>query len=140
MRKIADLFDRYREVISYLFWGVLTTAVNLGTFWLIHHFTSIGWLVNNTIAWFVSVLFAYITNKAYVFHSASTTRLDIIKEIFFFFTGRIGSLGVEYVILYVGITLLSGNEMLVKLIDNVVIVVINYFWSKWAVFKKSKGN
>ncbi|KRL62598.1 cell wall teichoic acid glycosylation protein GtcA [Lentilactobacillus diolivorans DSM 14421] len=139
MKKIVTLYNQYLEVISYLFWGVITTLVNLGVFAGLHWFTNWNYMINNAIAWFISVLVAYLSNKTYVFHSKTVSVLDYLKEMASFFGGRLLVLGLEMVILYVGITLLSGNELIVKIIDNVIVVIVNYFWSKWAVFQNHES-
>ncbi len=138
MKKIMSGYHQYQEIISYLFWGVVTTVVNIGIFALLHWTTSWNYMVNNTIAWFISVLVAYFSNKAYVFHSQSKSVGAYLKEMASFFGGRILVLVIEQGILYVGITLLSGNQIVVKIIDNVIVVILNYFWSKWAVFQDTK--
>ncbi|MFT8400169.1 MAG: GtrA family protein [Lentilactobacillus diolivorans] len=139
MKKIVALYNQYLEVISYLFWGVITTLVNLGVFAGLHWFTNWNYMINNAIAWFISVLVAYLSNKTYVFHSKTVSPLGYLKEMASFFGGRLLVLGLEMVILYVGITLLSGNELIVKIIDNVIVVIVNYFWSKWAVFRNHES-
>lgn len=137
---MKSLFNRYREMIAYLFWGIITTIVNLMVFIGLHYLTNINYQVNNVIAWIISVLVAYLSNKKYVFHSKTTSIKQTITQMSSFFGGRLASLLVEQVILWVGIALLSGNQIIVKIIDNVIIVVLNYFWSKWAVFKNNKGD
>ncbi|MFD1124318.1 GtrA family protein [Lentilactobacillus raoultii] len=139
MKKITTLYDNYREIIAYLFWGVITTVVNLGVFAGFHLLTNWNYMINNTIAWFVSVLVAYLSNRAYVFHSNTTGIIAYLNEMVSFFGGRVLVLILEQGILFVGITLLSGNQLIVKIIDNVIVVILNYFWSKWAVFRDQKS-
>ncbi len=83
--QIKQLYYKYEEVISYLFWGIMTTAVNVLIFSGLHIFTNMNYMINNFIAWVISVLFAYITNKAYVFHSPSKSFLSDLKEMTSFF-------------------------------------------------------
>ena len=135
--RLKKLYDKYEEVIAYLFWGVLTTAVNVLIFSRLHLFTNMNYMVNNFIAWVISVLFAYITNKAYVFHSPSKSFLSDLKEMSSFFGGRVATLVIEWILLWIGISLMHQNQILVKIFENVVVIILNYFWSKWAVFKNS---
>ncbi|KRK88362.1 GtrA family protein [Lentilactobacillus sunkii] len=135
--QMKKLYDKYEEVIAYLFWGVLTTAVNVLIFSGLHIFTNMNYMINNFIAWVISVLFAYITNKAYVFHSPSKSLLSDLKEMSSFFGGRVATLVVEWILLWIGITLMHQNQILVKIFENIVVIILNYFWSKWAVFKNS---
>lgn len=134
MKWILAKYDQYREVITYLFWGVVTTVLNIGVYVALTYLTNWNYQINNSIAWFVSVVVAFISNKAFVFKSKSQSHSQTAQEFVSFTGGRLASLAVEYVIMWVGISLLHGNDILVKIIDNVVVVVINYFWSKWAVF------
>lgn len=135
--QMKKLYDKYEEVIAYLFWGVLTTAVNVLIFSGLHLFTNMNYMINNFIAWVISVLFAYITNKAYVFHSPSKSFLSDLKEMSSFFGGRVATLVIEWILLWIGITLMHQNQILVKIFENIVVIILNYFWSKWAVFKNS---
>ncbi|WP_268912699.1 GtrA family protein [Lentilactobacillus sp. SPB1-3] len=136
MKKLLSIYEQQKEVISYLFWGVMTTIVNILIFALIHWLTDWNYLINNSIAWVISALFAYISNRIYVFHSYADSRSAVLKEMASFFIGRIASYFIEQAILIVGISGLKWHEITVKIIANVVVVIVNYFWSKWAVFKK----
>ncbi|MGR3741123.1 GtrA family protein [Companilactobacillus sp. DQM5] len=133
---MKDIYIKYKELINYIIFGVATTAVNYIVYAVFTIVLPLNYQVANLIAWFLSVLFAYITNKYYVFNSRSWDISRIFKELISFFAARVFSLGVEAVILYVGITLMSGNSLIVKLIDNVIIVIINYIFSKLFIFKQ----
>ncbi|KRM93089.1 GtrA family protein [Lentilactobacillus senioris] len=134
MKWILAKYKQYQEVISYLFWGVVTTVVNIGIFIILKHITGWNYQIDNAIAWFVSVVVAFISNKAFVFKSQSVSLSQTAREFVSFTGGRVATLLIESLILWVGISLLHGNDVIVKIIDNVVVVIINYFWSKWAVF------
>ncbi len=94
--------------------------------------------VANIIAWFLSVLFAYITNKLWVFSSKTHGFADLIKEMSSFFFFRILSLVMDIFMMWLGISILHVNPVLTKIVDNVVVVVANYFFSKWYIFKSNK--
>lgn len=135
MNFIRNLFKRYQSVISYVFFGVLTTLINIVVFdWLRLY---MYYQVANVIAWFASVLFAFITNKAWVFDSKSLKLGVVVREAISFFIFRGFSLLIDMLIMWVGISLMNGNPLLVKIIDNVVVVILNYFFSKWFIFRKS---
>ncbi|MTV81976.1 GtrA family protein [Secundilactobacillus folii] len=133
MNTIWKLFKQYQSVISYLFFGGLTTLINIVVFALLQ--PKMNYQIANVIAWFLSVLFAFITNKLWVFNSKSLKLGTILRETFSFFAFRLASLAIDLLIMYVGITLLSGNPLLVKIIDNVIVVILNYFFSKWFIFR-----
>lgn len=94
--------------------------------------------VANIIAWFLSVLFAYITNKLWVFSSKTHGLTNLIKEMSSFFFFRILSLVMDIFMMWLGISVLHANPVLTKIVDNVVVVVANYFFSKWYIFKSNK--
>lgn len=135
MDKIRALFKKYEAFISYVFFGGLTTLINLVVFWVTHEQMGINWAVANIIAWFLSVLFAFFTNKTWVFHSRYTTVWAFLKEIFLFFGARGASLVIDQSIMWIGIDLLHVGAMLTKLVDQIVVILINYVFSKW-IFKK----
>ncbi|GAW99168.1 GtrA family protein [Secundilactobacillus mixtipabuli] len=134
MHTLWNLYKKYESVVSYLFFGGLTTLINIGAFaWFNPH---MNLQLATALAWFVSVVFAFITNKLWVFNSKSMDLKTFLWETLTFFFFRILSLFVDEFIMFVGVSLLSGNALFVKIIDNVVVVLINYFFSKWIIFKK----
>lgn len=136
IKTIQNLIHKYWEQLMYLVFGVLTTAVNMVVFYLLDQYTGMYYLLSNTIAWFLSVLFAFFTNKTWVFQSKYTTFRDFSREIasFFFFRGI--SYIMDTAIMFVGISMLHGPNIVVKIIDQFVIILANYIFSKW-IFNKS---
>ncbi|MFC6200924.1 GtrA family protein [Lactiplantibacillus nangangensis] len=130
-----QLWHRYQSVLSYLIFGGLTTLVNIVVFWLFNNFTSWPVWLSNAIAWFLSVLFAYITNKLWVFDSKTPTVKAVMAEATSFFGFRLLSFFVDEAIMVIGVTVLHGNSLLVKILDQVIIVVMNWFFSKLFIFK-----
>ena len=136
--KIKELIKKYEEIIKYLIIGVATTALNYIVFALLINIANIEMHTSNIIAWFVSVIFAYFTNKLFVFESKSFKLNVLGKEILSFGTARIFSLGLEEIILYVFVNLLNMNQLIIKLIANVIVVIVNYVLSKFIIFKNPK--
>lgn len=130
---MIQLFKKYRAVIAYLFFGGLTTLINLIVFAVLQ--PVMYYQVANMIAWFLSVLFAYITNKLWVFSAKTHGLAELTKEVSSFFFFRVLSLLLDMFIVWLGITVLHANPLLTKLVDNVVVVVANYFFSKLFIFK-----
>ena len=128
-------YNKIKEVIWYGFFGVLTTLVNIISFYFLDK-TGMNVYLNNFIAWFLSVLFAFITNKLYVFNSKSLDKKVVIKEICSFFFFRILSLGIDMAGMYICISLLNIGKMISKIIMNVIVIVANYIFSKIFIFKK----
>ncbi|KRK36604.1 GtrA family protein [Levilactobacillus parabrevis] len=139
MKQLLQLYDKYKSVIAYLFFGGLTTLVNLVVFFVTATMWGWNYQIATAMAWFVSVLFAYVTNRVWVFHSHFTTFEALWREIITFFSVRAATLIMDEGIMWIGVSLLSQNEMLTKLVDQVIVVLANYFFSKWFVFRKTKA-
>jgi putative flippase GtrA len=125
-----------KEVIRYLFTGVCTTLLNLGTFYVLTNVLNIHYLISNTIAWIVGVVFAYVTNRTFVFQSKSKNKKDVLREIISFFLARVLSLGVDQVLIFIMIEFSPIGSTIAKLISNVVVVAINYLLGKFIIFKQ----
>ena len=136
MKKIRELIEKYWDVVSYLFFGVLTTAVNYIVYLPVYNLLELPASVSNVIAWVVAVAFAYLTNKPFVFKSHDWSAKTVIPELTKFVGCRVASGAMETVILFVTVDLLSWNGNVWKLVTSVLVVVLNYFGSKLLVFKK----
>ena len=139
---IKQLWEKYKHIIAYLFWGVVTTVINLAVFQILSSGIHWNYEVATVIAWFVSVLVAYSTNKVWVFGSHYTTISDFLVELLRFFVYRALTLVIDIVITFIGISVLGFKDpmgkFIVKVIDNVIVVIANYIFSKWLIFKDNK--
>ena len=133
LRIFQPFYKRFKSPLLYLFFGFLTTVLNIAVFWLMMKLMPP--LAANVIAWTAGVVFAYVTNRIWVFASRSEA---IIREFISFCTGRLATLAMEELILWAGIELLSINTMAVKMFGMAAVVIGNYVISKRLVF--SKGN
>lgn len=128
------LFLKYKEVIMYLIFGVLTTVVNIVVYFVMAdaRMMHIQYMISNVTAWFLSVLFAYVTNRKYVFESKSQ---NLIKEMISFFSARLatGAMDMVFMWIFVGFNILP--DFVAKVISNVFVIVANYVLSKLVVFK-----
>lgn len=131
--KIILLLRQYREIIAYLIFGVLTTLVNIVVYFVANNLLSINYLISNFLAWFISVLFAYITNRAYVFESTSS---QFIKEAIKFFGSRLTTGLVDMVLMWLLVSFIPINDILIKTLVNIIVIVLNYIFSKLFVFKE----
>lgn len=129
-------YSKYKETFLYLVFGVLSTGVNIGTYILVTRLTNLEFMIANIIAWVVAVLFAYLTNKLFVFKSKKLELEFLVKEFTSFISCRIFSLFIEMIIMYVMIDMLLINDIVVKVTTNIVVIVINYLLSKLIIFKK----
>ena len=137
-KPLEKLYYKYREVWLYLFFGFMTTLVNILFYELLVGLFNINYLISNVIAWIISVIFAYIVNKKYVFESKTQTKKDGLKELFSFSLARVFSLGIDMIIMYVGVSILLINDTIIKIVSNVIVIIVNYFFSKFIIFKKNK--
>lgn len=133
MKKIVDLFKKYSEVINYLIFGVLTTIVSIGIYAICSKVFNINYMISNVLSWIFSVLFAYITNRIFVFKSKSN---NVLIEIYQFYKYRVFSFLIELFLMYVFVELISIDDMISKVIVQVVVIILNYVFSKLFVFKK----
>ncbi|WP_041092994.1 GtrA family protein [Paucilactobacillus hokkaidonensis] len=132
---LLALFKKYQSMIAYIFFGGVTTLVNIGVFAVLDKMNW-NYQLANVIAWFLSVLVAYLTNKVWVFSSHYTTFKAFIIEFVEFYFFRALTLIIDVIIMYIGISMLGWNAILVKVIDNVIVIIVNYVFSKWYIFKK----
>ena len=124
--------DLKKELILYVVFGVLTTLVNILVYFLFVRGFHVHYIYSNIVAWVASVLFAYVTNRIWVFESKST---NIIKEISLFFGGRLFSGILDTALMYLFIDLLSFGDIFSKIVVQVIVVIMNYVLSKFVIFK-----
>lgn len=136
VEKIRELIEKYWDIISYLFFGVLTTIVNYIIYLPCYNIIGLSATVSNMIAWVVAVAFAYLTNKPFVFKSNDWSSKTVIPELTKFVGCRIGSGFAETVILLFTVDLMGWNGNLWKLFTQILVVILNYIGSKLLVFKK----
>ena len=138
MEKLKELYLKYKEVINYLIFGVLTTLVSLAVYYIsvftfLNPENAIQLQIANILSWIAGVTFAYFTNRKYVFESKEKNKA---KEAGKFVLARVITLIMDMIIMWLGVTVLHLNDKLIKIISQVVIIVSNYIFSKLFVFKK----
>ncbi len=136
MEKIKSLLKKYEDILLYLVFGVLTTAVNYVVYYPCFNLLQISAAVSNVISWCVAVTFAFVTNKPLVFRSYDWSLKVVLPELWKFLTCRIGSGVLETVLLLVCVDMLHWDGNWMKLITSVLVVIVNYIGSKFFVFKK----
>ncbi len=139
-----DLFEKpykkYKDILLYLFFGVLTTLVNFVVFFLLgEKVAGLNVHIANSVAWVAGVAFAYVTNRTWVFKEHADTRDGIIKEVLSFTGGRLFTYGFEEAMLLIFVTWLKFDEVIIKIIAAIGVVVLNYIISKVIVFRKGKN-
>lgn len=119
----------------YLIFGILTTLVNIVSFYVMDKL-DVPLYVNNTIAWILSVSFAFVTNKLFVFESKSTNMKVVVKEGLSFFGFRLLSYFVDMLCIFILVDVFNFGKMISKVIGNIIVIIINYIFSKLFIFKK----
>ncbi|MBJ7694910.1 hypothetical protein C6P08_07450 [Weissella confusa] len=131
---VKDLLVKFRSQILYLFFGVLTTVVNIVVYALLR-MTDMPVQVSYWLAWFITVLVAYLTNRKWVFNSQASTPRECFDEIVKFYVARLATGVIGSGIMWIGVSWLHQNDMLWNIIQNVFVIVSNYVLSKLVIFK-----
>lgn len=139
INQIKTLYLKYKEIINYIFFGGCTFVVNFVSYFILTNFINIDEVISNMIAWVISVLFAYITNKLFVFESKTEGFKATLKELVSFFLARI----VSGILCDVGtfalmIRVLQINDIIAKIVTQIMVIIMNYVFSKLIIFRKSK--
>ena len=135
MERLKAILYRYRDVVPYLFFGVCTTVVNVIAYWISAHLLSLNVMASTIIAWILAVLFAYYTNRKWVFKSKAITKKDIAKEIISFFGCRIATGIIDWLCMFIFVELIKFNDVVIKVFANVIVIILNYASSKLIIFK-----
>lgn len=130
------IFKRHKETILYLFFGAFTTLVNIVSYLFFTRVITFNFMIANALAWMLAVLFAYVTNKFFVFESKKVEIKFLFKEFLSFVSFRLLSGIIEMFIMYVMIDLLFVNDVVVKVFTNIIVIVLNYLFSKMIIFRK----
>lgn len=136
MEKIRALIEKHYDILAYLFFGVLTTAVNYVVYLPCFNLLGLSAALSNVIAWVAAVAFAYLTNKPFVFRSHDWSAKTVVPELTKFVGSRIASGALETAVIFVTVDCLLWNGNVMKLVTSVLVVILNYVASKLLVFRK----
>ena len=136
---IRKLYERYKNILLYILFGMLTTAVNYIVYYPLYNFADMSGAASNIIAWFCAVIFAFLTNKPIVFASRDWKLKTVLSELWKFLACRIASGATETLIIYLAVDVAQCNGNIVKLAVSILVVILNYFASKLFVFNKNQG-
>lgn len=137
--KLKGLISKYKSLILYVIFGVCTTVVNVATYSLFYHLFIVSNVLSTIIAWLVAVLFAFFTNKLFVFESKSMTAKVFFYELFMFFLCRVLTGVLEVGIMYFAVDKMQWHATLWKLITNFIVIVLNFITSKFLIFIKREN-
>lgn len=136
INKCMKLYNKYKQIILYLIFGGLTTLINIITFYICNDLLIIEYKLSNIIAWILSVIFAFFTNKIIVFNSKNKDKNQITYEVISFLVARLLSLIFDMVLMIFMIDVLKLDELITKILVNIFVVIINYIFSKFIIFRK----
>ena len=136
---IRDLYKKYEDKILYLIFGALATAVNYGVYWLCAHPLNLSVVLSTIVAWVAAMIFAYFTNRKWVFRSEACTPKENICEFVSFFLCRLGTGLLDMALMYLLVDQLHLNDMVMKALVNILVIILNYVASKLLIFKKKKA-
>jgi len=136
LRPLQPFYLKYKEPLLYLFFGGLTTLLSIVSFWFLIHPCAMDPLAGNVLSWILCVAFAYVTNRIWVFRDKAEGAAGIAREAASFAAGRLATLALEEAVLWLGITILGVDDLLVKIAAQVLVIVGNYAVSKLFVFRK----
>ena len=136
LKKLADWYRKHQEGMRYLIFGALTTIVNIASYAVLYYPFRISNATSNVLAWIIAATFAYITNKLYVFNSKVNTKTELLKEIIYFYGCRLLTLAIDEGIMIVAVDKLGWNALLMKIIANIIVIILNFIFSKILIFKK----
>ena len=136
IERIRSFIKKHYDILAYLVFGVLTTAVNYVVYLPCYNLLVLSAALSNVIAWVVAVAFAYVTNKPFVFHSHDWSSKTVLPELAKFIGSRVASGALETFIIFVTVDCLLWNGNVMKLVTSVLVVVLNYAASKLLVFRK----
>ncbi len=133
------LLEKYKSVLSYLFFGVCTTLVNIFVYYLCSRLGGMPTVPGTAVAWFASVVFAFFTNKWFVFESKSWAADVLLREAASFFACRAATGVMDLVIMYIGVDRMRLFDVGVKIFSNILVIILNYVMSKLLIFRKKRA-
>lgn len=137
--EMLDFIKKHKGVILYLVFGALTTLVNIASYWLFAHIFSLNTLTSTVLAWVASVIFAFFTNKLIVFEARGNGARHFLYELAMFLLARLATGVLDIAIMLVFVDVLHLNDIVIKIISNVVVIILNYIVSKFIIFAKKRG-
>ena len=136
MSFISNLIKKHKSFIAYGVFGVLTTIVNIATYNYCYNCVGMSNTLSNILAWILAVTFAYLTNKVWVFGSKSWKWSVLRREVPAFISCRLVTGIMDIVIMYICVDILHWPAVIMKVLSNVLVIILNYVFSKLIIFKK----
>jgi len=132
-----NIYFKYEEIMNYLIVGGLTFLVSILSYFVLARIFSIEIMLSNVFSWVIAVIFAFFMNKIFVFKSNEKGN-KLAKEVIEFIKFRVLSLVIELVLMYVTVKIFKFDDMIMKIIAQIIVILLNYIFSKFFIFKKEK--
>ena len=136
--KLKQLYTKYKSIILYMVFGAGTTMVNIVTYYVMYDLLSAPNVPSDIAAWITSVLFAFVTNRWYVFEQTDNSVRRLARDFVSFVGCRLATGVMDVAIMYLSVDVMGWNGLVWKLISNAIVVILNYIASKYFIFKKEK--
>lgn len=136
LKGLADWYRSHKEGMRYLIFGALTTVVNIVVYAILYYALNINNATSNIIAWILGATFAYVTNKLYVFDSKVSNKKELLREIAYFYGCRLLTLAIDEAIMIITVDNWNWNALLMKILANIIVIILNFIFSKILIFKK----
>ena len=136
MDKFQKKYDTYKDIFFYAVFGVITTIVNICSYWLLAHVFMLDIMKSTMVAWILAVFLAFYTNRKWVFHSVVVSTIGIIKEMSAFFVCRFFTGIVDVGCMYLCVEIFYLNDVYIKIFSNILVIILNYIASRLLIFKK----
>ena len=133
---MIKLLIKYKSIIFYIIFGVLTTLINIFSYWFFTRIFKFDTVPGTVVAWILAVFFAYCTNRKWVFESKAVLFKDIFKETVSFFTCRIITGILDIIFMWLFVDVLKINDVFIKIISDITVIILNFIFSKFFVFKQ----
>lgn len=127
---------KYKLYFLYLFWGIITTLLNIVVYYCLVMLIGMPYLIGNCIAWIIAVTFAYFTNKYCVFNQPKQCDNKGIVEYFMFLMSRLLTGVLDMILMYLLISIMDQNQLCSKIFVNVVVIILNFVFARYFIFKE----
>jgi putative flippase GtrA len=135
-----SLYHKYKEMILFVVFGVFTTLVNVVAYFISSRLCHFNVMTSTILAWSLAVMFAYVTNRKYVFKSENTSIKSVTMEFGAFISSRLLTGLLDLALMYIFVKVLGQNDVMIKIISNIIIVISNYLLSRLMVFRHHTTN
>jgi putative flippase GtrA len=139
LKALVSWYMEHQEGMRYLVFGALTTLVNIVIYSLLYYMFNISNATSNIIAWILGATFAYVTNKYFVFKSKVSTKIELLKEIAYFYGCRVLTLIIDEAIMIIAVDKWGWNALFMKILANIIVIILNFVFSKILIFKNKKA-